>query len=366
MARLESLVKGGFFPTPERVAAALACLLPRPATAGRRVVRLLDPCAGTGGPAALLGAALGAETYGIELNEGRAEEARGRLGRTLACDAFATRLSHGAFSVLFCNPPYHDDEEKLRLEHKFLQHLTRALCAGGLLVFIIPQRRLEVSARFLSNHYEALAVWRFPDPEWSAFRQIVLVGAKKAWSSPDPAAERLLRAWSVEELPALPDGPDGGVTLPRVPTVPAGDIIFASAIPDLKSAALECRRVGAWALPQVAEALWPPDERPIRPLMPLKKAHLGALTASGFVNNTLLEHGGDRVLVKGRTVKILVRRESGDDNVIVEREEHVTTITVLDLVAGELFTVEGGGAGKGGTIAATISPTNAGADEDAA
>ncbi len=360
MARPASLVKGGFYPTPECVVAALARLLPRPAFGGRRVVRLLDPCAGTGEPAAAIGAALGAQTYGIELNEVRAAAARGRLDRVLGGDAFATRLSNGAFSFLFCNPPYHDDEEKLRLEHRFLQHLSRALCPGGLLLFVIPRRRLEVSARYLANHYERLAAWRFPDPEWSAFGQVVLVGAKKPWVVPDPAVERLVRAWSVEDLPVLPDD----ATLPPVPTVPAGAVLFASAIPDLQETAAECRRAGAWALPQVAEALWPPDERPVRPLMPLKKAHLGALTASGFVNNTLLEHEGERVLVKGRTAKVLVRREGGDKRTIVEREKHVTTITVLDLDTGALFTVGQGEQNSG--AAASVAAANDKPDEDAA
>jgi hypothetical protein len=87
--------------------------------------------------------------------------------------------------------------------------------------------------------------------------------------------------------------------------------------------------------------------------MPLKKAHLGALTASGFVNNTLLEHEGERVLVKGRTVKVLVRRDGDDERTIIEREKHVTTITVLDLDTGALFTVgegvpEAGAASPGG------------------
>lgn len=351
MARPSSVITGHFFPTPERVVAALGRRLPRPAVGGRRVVRLLDPCAGTGAPAAAIGAALGAQTFGVELNEDRAAEARGRLDRVLCCDAFATRLANGAFSVLFCNPPYHDDEEKLRLEHRFLQHLTRALCPGGVLVFLIPQRRLEVSARYLANHYDRLAAWRFPDPEWAAFGQVVLVGVKKPWAAPDTAAERLLRAWGVEDLPVLPDDPTDSTSLPPVPTAPAGEVLFASAIPDLREAAAECRRAGAWALPQVAEALWPPDERPVRPLMPLKKAHLGALTASGFVNNTLLEHEGERVLVKGRTVKVLVRREGDGERTIVEREKHVTTITVLDLDTGALFTV-----GEGTPDAGAVAP----------
>ena len=143
--------------------------------------------------------------------------------------------------------------------------------------------------------------------------------------------------------------------LPPVPTVPAGEVLFASAIPDLREAAAECRRAGAWALPQVAEALWPPDERPVRPLMPLKKAHLGALTASGFVNNTLLEHEGERVLVKGRTVKVLVRREGDDERTLVERERHVTTITVLDLDTGALLTVGQGGQGSAGAASEAVA-----------
>lgn len=363
MARPESLVKGGFFPTPERVVATLVRLLPRPAIGGRRVVRLLDPCAGTGAPAAALGAALGAQTYGVELNADRAAEVRGRLDRTLCGDAFATRLSNGAFSVLFCNPPYHDDEEKLRLEHRFLQHLSRALCPGGLLLFVIPQRRLEVSARYLASHYDHLVAWRFPDPEWATFGQIVLAGAKKPWAASDVATERLVRAWGIEELPVLPGDAAGNVAFPPVPTVPAGEVLFASAIPDLQEAAAECRRAGAWALPQVAEALWPPDERPVRPLMPLKKAHLGALTASGFVNNTLLEHDGERVLVKGRTVKVLVRREGDDERTIIEREKHVTTITVLDLDTGALFTVGEGDHGAG--IASAIAPADGGGLDEA-
>lgn len=366
MARPSSVITGHFFPTPERVVAALGRLLPRPVVGGRRVVRLLDPCAGTGAPAAAIGAALGAQTYGIELNEDRAAEARGRLGRVLSCDAFATRLANGAFSVLFCNPPYHDDAEKLRLEHRFLQHLTRALCPGGLLAFLIPQRRLELSARYLANHYDRLAAWRFPDPEWAAFGQIVLVGAKRPWAAPDAAAERLVREWGIGELPILPDGPTEGATFPPVPTVPAGDVLFASAIPDPQAAAAECRRAGAWALPQVAEALWPPDERPVRPLMPLKKAHLGALTASGFVNNTLLEHDGERILVKGRTVKVLVRREGDDERTIVERERHVTTITVLDLDTGELLTAGQGEQGRVAALSAAVpDDDDSGGEEDA-
>ena len=50
-------------------------------------MRVLDPCAGTGEPAAALARALGAEGYGIELNDERAAQCRVRLDHLLATSA---------------------------------------------------------------------------------------------------------------------------------------------------------------------------------------------------------------------------------------------------------------------------------------
>jgi hypothetical protein len=44
-----------------------------------------------------------------------------------------------------------------------------------------------------------------------------------------------------------------------------------------------------------AVQLWPPDERPVGPLMPLRRGHLALLIAAGILNNVVLEQGGDRV-----------------------------------------------------------------------
>ena len=109
MARLESRARAGFFPTPPRIAEAIAHHLMPDADAGRhrsRVVRVLDPCAGTGAAAAAIARQLRAVTYGVELNDERAWEAGGVLDHVLATSAFTTRLANGAFSVLYLNPPY--------------------------------------------------------------------------------------------------------------------------------------------------------------------------------------------------------------------------------------------------------------------
>lgn len=116
MARLESIARAGYYPTPPRVAVAIAHHL-RPAdTGGKRTLRLLDPCAGTGEAAASIGRQLGAETFGIELNDERAAMAREQLDRVLHTSAFSVRLANASFSCLFLNPPYDYDDESRRLE----------------------------------------------------------------------------------------------------------------------------------------------------------------------------------------------------------------------------------------------------------
>ncbi len=346
MARLESTARAGYFPTPPRVATAIARYLATSAGGGKRVVRLLDPCAGTGEAAGTIAEALGAESYGIELNDQRAEAARARLGHVLATSAFAVRLANGAFSCLFLNSPYDYDDEKRRLEHAFLTSLTRALCPGGVLVFLIPQRRLAVSARYLASHYTGLLGFRFPDPEYAAYRQMVLFGVRKPQPTLDPQSQSWLEAWSEGDLPPLQDAPTEPML--AVPALPGGDVLFASLFFDPVQAAAEAGRRGVWIPPQPAEQLWPPDERPVRPLMPLRRGHLALLIAAGMLNNVVLSQNGERLLVKGRTHKELVPVESADEDTEVQREVIRTSVVVLDLDTGALQVV---GQGEGGNAA---------------
>jgi len=332
LARLKSIEKAGYFPTPPRVVAAVARHLAPALTGGKRVVRLLDPCAGIGEAAATVAKVLNAESYGIELNEERGEAARGRLDHVLTTSAFTIRLANGAFSCLFLNPPYDYDDEKRRLEHAFLTSLTRALCPEGVLVFLIPQRRLAVSARYLASHYTGFGAYRFPDPEYAAFRQMVLFAFRKPHAALDVAAQARLETWSEGDLAPLPDEPSG--PLLDVPSLPAGEILFASLFFDPVQAAAEAQRRGVWTQPQLTEQLWPPDERPVRPLMPLRKGHLALLIAAGMLNNVVLEQEGQQVLVKGRTYKELVPVDSADEDTEIQREVLRTSVVVLDLATG--------------------------------
>lgn len=341
MARLESVLAMGYFPTPSRVVAAVARHLAAPSHGARRAVRVLDPCAGEGHFAREVAAALGGESFGIELHTGRAAAARAHLDRVVDCDAFAIRLTNGAFSCLLLNPPYDDDGEKRRTEHAFLTGLGRALGPGGVLVFIVPQRRLALSARFLASHYADLAVYRFPDPEFAAFGQVVLFGVRKGQAALDPGALARLEAWGEADLPPLPDAPDPAAPRWALPALPAGPVTFSALIFDPAGAVAEAERRGVWASAPLAEELWPAEAARTRPLMPLKRGHTAQLIAAGLLDNQLLRRGEERVLVKGRVRKVLVAvsGEDEDADTLVEIERLRTTITVLRLDNGAIAAI---------------------------
>ena len=170
--RLAAQAKGGFYPTPPRVTEMIAGLMQaRSAPAARRRCASSTPAAGPGmrwrsSPQRIDrpdGSAV--ETYGVELHAERAREAEGRLDHVLGTDLFQTSIANGAFGLLYLNPPYDDDAgEEKRTEHAFLRHCTRYLAEHGLLVFVVPRRRLAGSANYLASHYARLRCWAFPEP----------------------------------------------------------------------------------------------------------------------------------------------------------------------------------------------------------
>ncbi len=356
MAHLRSKAILGYFPTPARVADAIARHLAAEASGARRSIRLLDPCAGEGDMAATLVAGLGAVGFGIELHEGRAAVARSRLHHLLAADALGgVRVGRQSFSILALNPPYDDDAEAGRLEHRFLLRHADALATGGQLVLIVPQARLAVSARFLASRFAELACRRFPDPEFAAFGQVVLFGTRTGMVALDAEAQARVEGWSAGELSPLADTPADPADVRRVPALPTGEITFGAAVFDAETALREVARRGAWAQPTVAEQLWPTDTLLTRPLMPLTRGHRAWLIAAGYLNNVTLETAdGRRALVKGRTYKEAVVTSDTDEARVVT-DVIRTELTLLWLDTGAIVRV--------GEQGATASSAGDGEDE---
>ena len=338
--RLAAQMKGGFYPTPPTVVDLVAGLVHVPSShyGCRETVRILDPCCGAGEALAQLADRLGGpgavpiETFGVELHTERAQQARGRLDLTLAVDLFGTSIANGAFGVLLLNPPYDHDGETKRVEHRFLLHTTRYLAEDGLLIFIVPRKRLAVSARYLASHYRRIRCWAFPDPEREAFDQVVLMGYRKAEPHSDPHSEEQIREWAEREPETLAPYRYPVYT---AQTTQAGDVLFATRTVDPVAAAAEARRSGLWVSSEITDSLWPTGDTRTRPLMPLRRGHMAMLVAAGFLDNLCLESDGRRILVKGRTSKEFVLVEDTDDKETY-RERLRTTVVSLDLEDGQI------------------------------
>ena len=341
--RLAAQAKGGFYPTPPRVVDLIAGLIYAPAAygprRGRETLRILDPCCGPGEAVAQLAerlteaATMPIETYGVELHRDRAAEAGERLHRALASDLFQTSIANGAFGLLYLNPPYDwDSGGGKRVEHAFLMHATRYLADNGVLVFVVPRQRLEVSAKYLSSHYQRLRCWAFPQPEREAFDQVVLIGHRRTEPHTDVHAEMRVREWSAGALDELPASPYREFS---IPPLPAGDVLFSTRTVDPVSAAAEARRSGLWASAEINDSLWPRGDASTRPLMPLRRGHMAMLVAAGFLDHLCLEAEGRRILVKGRTTKEMVLVEETPETE-TWRERLRTTVVALSLDDGEI------------------------------
>ena len=338
MSRLAGKMIAGFYPTPPTVTDLLATLLVAP-----RGGRLLDPCAGLGVFAATLARDLGLESYGVEINDTRAGEAAMPLDHLLHTDALKLMMTHESVGLLALNPPYDYDDEVRRLEHAFLLKTTPYVQPGGVLAFLVPQQRLSVSASYLTAHYTDIRLWRFPDEEYQAYRQVVLLARKKAGPERDASAARALIELAKGALEPLTAGACPPYAIPRAGAAP----LFAASEFDPLAAA---REAGAEAWPTLAGRLWPREAPRIRPLMPMKKGHVAQFAVAGLLSNVVLhDEAGDPFVVKGQAEKsTVVKVAEGEDSVTrTERDVLQTRLTLLDVRRRRFVAVDMGGAIRG-------------------
>ena len=342
MTRLGSTAKAGFYPTPDRVTELITRFVVPTTSAESARGRLLDPCAGEGIAAQTVAQAWHLEGYGIEIDAARALAASSRLHRVLHLDYAQARAPLRAFQVLYANPPYdYDLGEGKRLEYTCLRETTKWLCARGLLVFLVPQYRVDARmVGFLAASFKGLRAYKFPDPEYKAFKQVVIFGIAKNEPARDDTAALALLSACRGALPVLPDDPgaEERYTLPApLPEDPKRAFYFRGNELNPQEALDEALKRGVWASDEWRDLIEPHRAFDgFRPLMPLKKGHLATLIAAGMMQNILLENQAERVLVKGRTYKVQEEVETAEeDEEEVVRDRFVTEIIALDLNTGE-------------------------------
>jgi 16S rRNA G966 N2-methylase RsmD len=331
VTRLASIAKAGFYPTPERVQEWVANYLSVSEQGGR----LLDPCCGEGIAAQYLGKEWQLETYGIEIDSERAVASTQRLHRVLNVDYSAVRIPQNAFQVLFLNPPYSPEEgEAKRIEYRFLRDTGKWLQPRGILIYIIPQYRLDARmARHLATYYRELAAYRFPDPEYDDFSQMVVFGVARQEAMFDESCAIPLLQACRGQLPVLQQ--EVAVRYEIPPPLEIKFYFRGNAI-NPEEALTEAMKVGVWHSAEWQQWLEPANDlAALQPLMPLKKGHLAMLIAAGLLQNLVLERDDERLLIKGRTYKVTDEVESDDENEEVARDRFVTEIVTIDLNNGE-------------------------------
>jgi hypothetical protein len=272
-------------------------------------------------------------TYGVELDEHRAGTAQGRVQNLLKCGIEETRIAHQSCSLLFLNPPYDEatceedaDTKTERQEKAFLRMTWSYLVLGGVLVYIIPQKRLNRGiARLLASRFERVNAFRFPDPEYDDFRQVVVMGVRKTGNSLDDGVALKLQNVPNRKLKPLPE-----TDTPQYSVPPAGPLkLFRSTVIDRAELEKQMMQSPLWrrfdAMTTRSELKLP------RPPLPLHSGHLGLLLAAGKLDGVVGE-GADRHVVKGKVTKVVSKVEEYKGEVLEQREldRYLVSIKILN------------------------------------
>lgn len=343
--RLAGQAKMGYYPTPEDVTPIIARYLKRQREG---LIRILDPCAGSGIAVQQIGEILKAETFGIEIDLERGNRAKEILTRCLITDYLSTRISHGLFSLLWLNPPYdwatrnNETEKSERFERTFLRDCVYYLRSRGILVYLIPQRRLDGQiARMLSYRFENISVFRFPEESYKKFRQLVIFGVLKIRPAKDESMAEYLKSCGSfrTTVPSLPEIPSQIYDVPLFLSRP--DFVFRSREIDPEELEEEVRRHGLFD--QMRDMTTPLKmAEKIKPIMPLRHGHLAQILACGLMNGIVWDKDRKNpLIIKGITkkeVKHTVEIE-GDCEKHIETDLIKITIHAFNR-QGEMLTIQ--------------------------
>lgn len=377
MARIESVAVAGYYPLPASLHGHVAAML---SVDEHGTFTALDPVAGDGAAIeGIVAAACAMKPYAVprfiacELEGSRAKALSNRFQnhthRAFHADAFSLRWDkeYGAgsgVSLLYLNPPYDMDPIHGRLEERFLERFAPTLATGGVLVFVVPVGAIAASARRLATMFTDLAVYRFPDAEYAAFKQVVIFATRAHEAdgelieeAPRQAILSLLSAASADptSLPVL-----GGVPASRF-AVPTHKYLYGEVgLRSIRVEALDVPRAQAAFVPwHVTSRTGKSTPVPNTPAMlcdawrsavypmaaPPEPAHIAAAMASGVFDGaevTSTTPGAHRLLVRGVFRRdFVLEQEKHDKNgnltTIIEVQHPSLIVSVLDFETGDFY-----------------------------
>lgn len=340
--RLTGRERLGFYPLPVQEASRI-----------RRFVSFLgeqcsalDPCVGDGLAFAEIASGEKVLRYGVELDAGRTEQARAKHIDVIHGDCFDVQCPVESFSLVYLNPPYDfeiSEEKSQRMEKLFLEHVYRWLRSGGVLVFVVPVKRIADCAVLLSRHFRDIRVYRLTEPESARYKQIAVFGIRRTRQERDRLRDNEIiqtQLWlgaleaKLEELAPLRSEPDSTYATPAAgPVRMAHRGLPLDEIEDLLPKSSAYRQASAVIFGQQAEVSG-------RPLTPLHGGHVGLLCTAGMLNG-IFGAGETRHIAHWQSVKVVDKSEEEEDGktVIRERERFSNELTLV-FATGEIATLK--------------------------
>ncbi|AOW13351.1 hypothetical protein LPB72_09915 [Hydrogenophaga crassostreae] len=353
-------VKAGYFPTDEDTLSRIQCAIAPTSSSG--LIRVCDPCCGTGAALADMAQFLAdyqqsaerpskVETLGVEFDKERAWEAKKLLNRVIHADIHDVVIKPRSLSMLFLNPPYGfgvsdsanmgrdvtDGGDKAeRLERTFLKKTVPTLMPGGVLVYVVPFYALDDEIRtYLARHFKDLRFYMAPEKQ---FQQCVIFGVKVKPGHPRKDVLDMLTMAQAGELKdqVLPLEWDESPYF--LPVATDDDFDFRAVRIDGDQLQDELKRYEH-------NLLWPGFDRHFnqarashrRSLRELSRWHLALALAAGQVRGMIRSKGGRSFLIKGDTFKRKQRTVSMETD---EKGNVHQTVTMLDKFVPVISAIE--------------------------
>jgi SAM-dependent methyltransferase len=340
--RLAGRQRLGFYPFPIPEAERIRRFLAFP----DKQCCALDPCVGDGTAFAEITSDKRILRYGVELDAGRAQQARTRQIEVIHGNCFDVQCPVESFSLIYLNPPYDfeiGEGKSQRMEKLFLEQVYRWLRPGGILVLVVPAKRIADCTALLSRHFRDMRVYRLTEPESVRYQQVVVLGLRRTRQERDRLRDsEIIQAqlWlgslerKLEELPPLPAEPDHVYAAPLgapVRLVHRG--LPLDEIEDLLPKSSAYRQASAVLFAQQADVTG-------RPLTPLHGGHVGLLCTAGMLNGIFGE-GETRHIAHWQSVKLVDKSEEEEDGKTVIREkERFSNELTLVFATGEIATLK--------------------------
>ena len=340
--RLAGRERLGFYPLPILEAVRIRRFLRFP----DHQCSALDPCIGDGAAFAAITSDKKVSRYGIELDSGRAEQARATGVAVIHGNCFDVQCPVESFSLIYLNPPYDfeiGEERSQRMEKLFLEHAYRWLKPGGILVLVVPAKRIADCTVLLSRHFRDIRVYRLTEPESVRYAQLAVFGVRRTRQERDRLGDREIiqaQLWlasverEVQKLSPLPLEPDHLYAAP-----PGGPVRLVhrglplDQIEDLLPKSSAYRQASTVLFAHQADVTG-------RPLTPLHGGHVGLLCTAGMLNGIFGE-GEARHIAHWQSVKLVEKSEEEEDGkTIIREKERFSNELTLVFSTGEITSLK--------------------------